>query len=983
MFEAGSLIYRIQTVGQGLFKAELAEAERAAKKTSDTLKDTAKSTKGLGDQSRLTKPRLHEITGELRGMSNEAQQASREVGGTLTAIGVGVVAMVGLTVKAAADWESAWTGVTKTVEGTPEQLQAVEDGLRDLAGVRPASHLEIAAVAEAAGQLGVKAADIVKFTGVMVDLGETTNLTSDEAATSLAQLMNIMQTAPEDVGRLGSAVVALGNDGASTERDIVQMAQRIAGAGRIVGLSEGEVLGLANALASVGIEAEAGGSSVSNIMIDISKAVSGGGEDLLEWAKLSGLSADEFGARWKAEPAEALALVIEGMGRLNDSGGDVFGTLEKLGQSDVRVTRSLLGLAGAGDLLTDSLQLGNEAWLDNLALQIEAEKRYGTAEAQFERNRNRMNELAIELGGHLLPAVVDAVEAVGDFAEGFADLPEPIIGAISVAGALVGIITLAGGAALIAVPKIAAFRTAVATLSTTMPVATGAAKGFAGFLGGPWGVALAVGVTALSALNDMIKKNEATVDQMTAAVKSGTTSAEDMFDVFRKGELITWNDDLSRLQDLLDQMGDTPNEWSTFFSGVELNNLRGTVAEFGETLAEVADSDLPAAQRAFAAWAKETDGSEESLYALLQAMPEYREQIIAIATELGVYTEDMTEAQKRQVELQIAFGTGAGQTKTATEAYLEAADATSQMDQDLQSLLDTLDEANRKNQDAISSNIDYHDAMRETDEIIRQAREGVEGYTLTLDQSTEAGARNMEALIAQAQTAWDGAQSQFMLDGSVQGLTQRLEESREALMQDAEAMGYSREQAQELADRILAMPTKQDIAILVDTRTAQQRIDGFITRYDGRRIRIGVDTYGGQTYRNEGSRISYQAEGSVRTAADGYVEPMSHQQAQMQRGGSYVVWAEDKTEGESFIPHAPSKRAQSEALLARTAALFGGAYIPGGAARMAGGGMPGSASAVAGIEDRPVTINLTVRADDPATVAALVVQNIEARARLL
>src|SRR3546814_19713866 len=59
-------------------------------------------------------------------------------------------------------------------------------------------------------------------------LGETTNLSADEAATSLAQLMNIMQTAPEDVDRLGSAVVALGNNGASTERDIVEMSQRIA-----------------------------------------------------------------------------------------------------------------------------------------------------------------------------------------------------------------------------------------------------------------------------------------------------------------------------------------------------------------------------------------------------------------------------------------------------------------------------------------------------------------------------------------------------------------------------------------------------------------------------------------------------------------------------------------------------------------------------------------------------------------------------------
>src|SRR5699024_5219652 len=231
------------------------------------------------------------------------------------------------------------------------ELAAVEDGLRNLATTLPATHAEIAAVAEAAGQLGIQTDSIVDFTETMINLGETTNLSADEAATSIAQLMNIMQTAPDDVDNLGAALVELGNNGASTERDIIQMAQRIASSGQIVGLTEAEVLGFANALASVGIEADAGGSAISRVMQDIAKSVATGGEDLEQFAEVAGMSAQQFAAAFEADPAGAIASFIEGLGRMQASGEDVFSVLDSLGQSDVRVSRALLSMAGSGDLL--------------------------------------------------------------------------------------------------------------------------------------------------------------------------------------------------------------------------------------------------------------------------------------------------------------------------------------------------------------------------------------------------------------------------------------------------------------------------------------------------------------------------------------------------------------------------------------------------------------------------------------------------------
>lgn len=66
--------------------------------------------------------------------------------------------------------------------------------------------------------------------------------------------------------------------------------------------------------------------------------------------------------------------------------------------------------------------------------------------------------------------------------------------------------------------------------------------------------------------------------------------------------------------------------------------------------------------------------------------------------------------------------------------------------------------------------------------------------------------------------------------------------------------------------------------------------------------------------------VPINANGSVRRAASGL---LSQQAPQIAPGGSWLLWAEDETEGESFIPHARSKRARATQILAETAGIFG------------------------------------------------------------
>lgn len=154
-------------------------------------------------------------------------------------------------------YESAFAGVKKTVDGTAKEFNKLDNSLKKLSKEIPMTYQELAGIMELGGQLGVETKNLDKFTKAVAELGTATNLTSENAAQMLAQFANITKMDLNDIDRLGSVIVDLGNNFATTEADIVNFAQRIAGAGQIAGINQQNIMAIATAFSSVGIEAEA------------------------------------------------------------------------------------------------------------------------------------------------------------------------------------------------------------------------------------------------------------------------------------------------------------------------------------------------------------------------------------------------------------------------------------------------------------------------------------------------------------------------------------------------------------------------------------------------------------------------------------------------------------------------------------------------------------------------------------------------------
>lgn len=467
----------------------------------------------------------------------EIGKSASRVGGTLTAgLTVPIAAAATAATATAIKYENAFAGVRKTVDMTEEEFGGLYDATVALSETQPVSADELFRIEELGGQLGIANENLLSFAQVVSGMDIATDLGVEDAATQMAQFANITGMSQTDMERLGSSVVALGNNTATTESSIMAMAMRIAGAGASAGLSEADILGLSAALSSVGIEAEAGGSAISTIISNIDKSVATGSDSLETWAQTAGMSAEQFAAAWRDNPVQALSAVIEGMGRGVDAGGNLSLMLQELGITELRQTDAMKRLANAGDLLNDTVGVANAGWAENSALQNEVAARNDTTSAKLEVLRNRVENAAAKVGGPLADALVGVVDALGPVIDGVSDAAEWFAGLdTSTQQLVIGF----GAAAAAAGPLLSAFGGAVSTVADLRDALGGlggnasAAKGSLSGAGSVAEAASAAGdaIGAAAAGVDALDGKKATrvkkeIDAAEAAAGLATTAVE-------------------------------------------------------------------------------------------------------------------------------------------------------------------------------------------------------------------------------------------------------------------------------------------------------------------------------------------------------------------------------------------------------------------------------------------------------------------------
>ena len=131
----------------------------------------------LAQAALKTEERVRELRAQTNGWAESLGRAKTAFAG-LAASGAGI----GLVVNEAVKFESAMSDVTKTVDGTDEQIASLTRKIKELSGEIPLAAGELAGIAAAGGQLGVPMEQLEQFIRLAATMATAFNMSAEQAS---------------------------------------------------------------------------------------------------------------------------------------------------------------------------------------------------------------------------------------------------------------------------------------------------------------------------------------------------------------------------------------------------------------------------------------------------------------------------------------------------------------------------------------------------------------------------------------------------------------------------------------------------------------------------------------------------------------------------------------------------------------------------------------------------------------------------------
>lgn len=670
---------------------------------------------------------------EVSKFNDEMQEMRRFSGvtaGSLTSLGMSLSTSVTPTllaagygmVESARDIDSAYRDMRKTVNGTEQDFEELRQAAIDFSTTNVTSADQMMSIQAIGGELGVATADLKEFAETVSNLDVATDLDAEEAATALGQLRNILNLTGEDLGPFSDAIVRLGNNGASTESQIVDIAKRIGSMGAIVGMSAPDILAWSSAIASTGQNAEAAGTAISNTMSDIETAVSAGGDKLQGFADVAQMTADEFAAAWNEDPTVALKAFIEGLNTIEESGGSADATLGDLDITAARQKQAIMGLMQTIDDLGFSLEMSNDAfngvsdqWGEAGDAAREAEAKAEGFSGSMSRLENIAQALGAELGESLVPIIDGLADLLGDLFEEFERMPDStkqtivaIGGVVAALGPMIllgkGISEFFGGIAdgLVGVATAAKAAKQVKSVAGVFELVKTGASGLAGVLKGglvAGGITLAVGGVAalVKAFQDEQREAELTKRATEGLSEACSVAREGMTDAAEATESYTdqiydartaTDETRESLAQLADDFDEINREASIDLDGLRraesaVHDFEGrtdlTTQEVGEFKSAIEElnsqcgTNFEVVRDAGGAYYVMEDGARKAASEIYNLIDAQREQVIANAQnkKLEQYYEQQYENLEKYNEISADYTKALQDQEAARQKYID------------------------------------------------------------------------------------------------------------------------------------------------------------------------------------------------------------------------------------------------------------------------------------------------------------------------
>lgn len=847
---------------------------------------------------------MHEAAEETRKVGSQAEklaqtrQAMQMLGTAGVAMGAALAAGVGFAIAKYAEFDQAMSNVAATGDDARQNMDALRQAALDAGASTVFSATESANAIEELAKAGLSAKDILGggLKGAL-DLAAAGGLEVADAAGIAATALQTFNLEGTDMSHVADLLAAGAGKAMGDVTDLSAALNQTALVANSTGLSIEETTAGLAAFASQGLLGSDAGTSFKTMLGALTPNSAKAADEM----ERLGISAYDASGNFVGLEAFAGQLKTQ-MSGLTDEQRNA--SLEIMFGSDAVRAATVLyseGEEGIRDWISAVDDQGYAAEtaatrLDNLMGDWEAFT--GALDSAFISMGEGANG-PLRFLVQQLTSMVDAFNGLPDWAK---QLGLGLAAAAAGAGLL-------GGGVLLAIPKIADLREALINLGFDGDKTLGKLSKFAK-LGGGFVVGFAAAAAGLDllrqAMDSMGDSAEVTDNKLTSAASAAEVLAAGL------GQGFGATQDIEVAAGAVEKLG-LMLDLAASGAQASAEDMRGVVAagvavtKLGEDLGALAGSDLASAQKAFRLLAEEANLTDEQMVALIDKMDPFKRALTEQATASGLAADDQTL-------LNLAMGDAEDTASTAADAYLDEADAVSELQTQLMDLIDAMNKANGVGQDAVSQNIRYQETLAAVSQAIADGATG-------LDVSTEAGRKNMDMLVGLAADSQSAAEAQFELDGSTQGYIDRMRTGRQALIDSATAMGYTQDEAVALADKIYAIPSEKDIKVLAQTQQAQAEIDNFVNRNMNRTVNVWLnpktqamnDAFA--KYLNNANGGFYS--GGVKAFAGGGFEPGIYPYV----AGGIHKFAEEYDE--AYISMDPARRDRSEAVWVKTGQELG------------------------------------------------------------
>ena len=414
-------IGQIESATQGVENVLKRLDKASPKELNRTLKELKRSLNGIErgtDEWNKQCESIKRVKAEIANVNEELRETEKENVGLVdringfvdkwgniiagvAAVGTGLVMAGRKAVNAFAEMDAEMANVRKFTGLTDDEVKELNEDFKKMD--TRTSREDLNKLAEEAGRLGKSSKeDVLGFVKAADQINVALDELGDGATLTLSKLTNIFGDearlgTEKSLLAVGSVINDLSQNCTASAGYLAEFGKRMAGVGAQAGMTIPQIMAFAAVLDSQGQACEMSATALSQLIMNLFKEPS-------KIAKATGMDLDELNKALKRSTNEGLLMLLQKLKELGNM--DVLAPVFKnMGENGARASQVLATLAGNVEMVKWQQEQATQSFEDATSVTNEFNVQNSTVEAELDKARKRVTELAIELGEKLMPVM--------------------------------------------------------------------------------------------------------------------------------------------------------------------------------------------------------------------------------------------------------------------------------------------------------------------------------------------------------------------------------------------------------------------------------------------------------------------------------------------------------------------------------------------------------------------------------------------------